>query len=266
MRYFGSIAFNGTSFVGWQNQPNGVSVQATLEKAIATITQKKVNITGCGRTDAGVHASCFYFHFDAELNYELGHFVFKMNALLPDSIYIEELIPVGHEAHARFDAHHRTYRYYISGIKNPFKIDQVFWFRQFKQLDIEILTEAAKILANGEDFYAFSKTNTDVKNYRCNIYGLSWCQLFENTLVMEISANRFLRGMVRLMVGACLNAGLGKTSLEEIHSAIHHQKRLEKAWSVPAHGLYLTDVRYPFLNESSVEKAYFFEPFGPFSQ
>lgn len=266
MRYFGKIAYNGTSFVGWQNQPNSVSVQATLEKAIATILQKEVNITGCGRTDAGVHASCFYFHFDAELNYEPDHFVFKLNALLPESIYVEGLIPVHPEAHARFDANRRTYRYYISGKKNPFKADQLFWFRQFKQLDIELLKKAGEILGGGEDYFAFSKTNTDVKTYRCTMHGIYWHQLSEDILVMEITANRFLRGMVRLMVGACLNAALGKTSLEEIHAAVHQQTRLEKAWSVPAHGLYLADVGYPYLKDSSTKKAYFFEPFGPFAQ
>jgi tRNA pseudouridine38-40 synthase len=266
MRYFGRIVFCGTSFVGWQNQPNGKSVQSAIENAIAILIQKQIEITGCGRTDAGVHASCYYFHFDTDLPLIKELFSFKLNSMLPVGIHFDELIPVNQDAHARYDAHLRTYRYYICGTKNPFKSDAVFWFRQFRQLDMDKVKRAGEIIAKGEDFFAFSKTNSDVKNHRCQLYSLHWQRISDDIWVMEISANRFLRGMVRLIVGACLNTGLNKVDLSELEAAIQVQQRLKKAWSVPASGLYLCEVKYPFIEEDLTEKTYFFEPFGPFSQ
>lgn len=266
MRYFGRLSFNGTSFVGWQNQPNGTSVQSLVEKAISTLVRKEIEITGCGRTDTGVHASRFYFHFDLNLILNTGQFIFKLNSLLPESIIFDQLLAVDDHAHARYDALQRTYRYYIIGKKNPFKTDAVFWFRQFHQLDIEKVKKAAGIIACGEDFFSFSKANSDVRNYICRLDEIEWEQPAPNILVMKISANRFLRGMVRLIVGACLNAGLDKVNLSEIEIAISEQKRLEKPWSVPACGLYLADVKYPFIETPSIEETYFFEPFGPFAK
>ncbi len=266
MKYFGLVAYCGTRYSGWQIQPNDLSVQQCLEEAAAKLFRTQVGITGCGRTDTGVHASCYFFHLECPEQAELHRTIRSFNALLPGDIHLSELIPVHEDAHARFDATHRTYRYYLTGFADPFREDKVFFFRQLHLCDFSLVSKAAEVIGRGEDFFAFAKSGSEVNHHRCRIDEIKWCQLSPKVWVFEITANRFLRGMVRLIVGACLNAGLGKITLEEIKDAVANQNRLSMPWSVPGHGLYLADIKYPYIPDKLSENSRFFEPFGPISK
>lgn len=263
MRYFGRVAFNGFNYAGWQSQPNGKTVQQQIEDGLSILLRSDVKIVGCGRTDAGVHASRFYFHFDSDEIENLHHFLRSINGILHDDISFLELLPVCTEAHARYDAELRTYRYYLSGKNDPFRPESLFHYKLLFKTELKKVRETAECIASYDEFFPFTKTNTQTSHYLCNVESVKWIELSDNYWVFEISANRFLRGMVRLIVGSCLQVGTGKLDLSDIESACQYQKRLEHAWSVPGHGLYLTDIRYPYIK--SVEDSYFFEPFGPLS-
>ena len=261
MRYFGRIAYNGTQYVGWQYQPNGKSIQQQLEEVLSVILRESVSVMGCGRTDAGVHASEFYFHFDCNEILNKALLLNKLNGLLPGDIVFTDIIPVAHSAHARFDAEWRTYRYYVSGCKDPFRANAVFYHTLMFKTQFESVCRTAEVISGYWEFFPFCKSNSQTPHYLCNIKSIKWSAISDQHWVFEVTANRFLRGMIRLMVGSCLMVGMGKTDLEDIVDSLENQSELTRPWSVPGHGLYLCGVEYPYIE--SVENGHFFEPFGP---
>lgn len=251
MRYFAELAYNGTNYVGWQSQPGQVSVQGTIEAALSTILNTPIEVVGCGRTDAGVHAKQYFLHFDFNGAFPRG-FDRRINKFLPPDIAIYRFIEVAPEAHARFDAAHRAYEYHIDFRKNPFGKDTRYFFPFASQLDRALLQEAAQLLLEFKEFYPFCKSNTDVKTMRCDLRRAEWIIDREaQNMVFHIAADRFLRGMVRLIVGMCLNVALGKLDLPDVRTALEEQVRLPKSLSAPPDGLYLTDIRYPFIDSAT---------------
>lgn len=242
LRYFIEVSYNGKAYHGWQNQPNAVTVQEILEHALTTLLQESVAVVGAGRTDAGVHALQMFAHFDTASTLKEQDLIFKLNAFLPAAISVIALFKVTEEAHARFDALSRSYLYRISTTKNPFTIDFAYRFTQ--SLDVDAMNEAAKILLQYVDFQCFSKSNTDVKTYNCKIEHAIWKQV-DDELHFEITADRFLRNMVRAIVGTLIEIGTGKLQVENMHTIIKSKNRAEAGYSVPAHGLYLTQITYP---------------------
>lgn len=246
MRYFLKLSYRGTNYSGWQIQPADPSIQEKITAGFSTILRTPIEITGCGRTDAGVHARGYVAHFDYKKTFP-EDFLKRINHYLPEDIVIHSMSPVAMDAHARFEAIHRAYEYHIVFSKTPFDIDTAFYYPFSKELDFEKLQSAASLLLEYSDFFPFCKTNTQVKTMRCELYRSEWIiNQQEGKMVFHISANRFLRGMVRLIVGMCLNVSSGKITLEEVKQAMDKQVRLTKSLSVPAQGLYLVDIRYPF--------------------
>jgi tRNA pseudouridine38-40 synthase len=246
MRYFLTLAYLGTKYSGWQVQPNAPSVQATLEAALTTILQQKIEVTGCGRTDAGVHARYYVAHFDAKDDLS-PQFLNGLNSVLPADIAAHDIRPVAPEAHARYDAFERSYEYHIAFRKDPFAKGLVCFFPQHKHLDLKKMQDVADLLLNYKSFFPFCKTDSGLENFDCELKKTFWEHRPQDfRLIFHITANRFLRGMVRLIVGACLNVGLGKIELEDVKSALDEQKPLKKSLSVPPQGLFLTDVKYPY--------------------
>lgn len=245
MRYFIHLAYKGTPYHGWQIQPNAISIQETLNKAFSVLLQSAITITGAGRTDTGVHAKEMFAHFDFETSLDVPSLVHKLNSFLPKDIVIYNIIPVHDDAHSRFDATSRTYEYHIHQFKNPF-LDELSWYFH-QHLDVDAMNEAAKLLFNYTDFECFSKVNTDVNTFDCTIFEAHWTQEKER-LIFTISANRFLRNMVRSIVGTLINVGLHKITLEDFTKIIASKSREKAGFSVPAHGLYLTKIEYDYLN------------------
>jgi tRNA pseudouridine38-40 synthase len=249
MRYFAELAYRGTHYFGWQRQPQQISVQETLETAISTILRGEIIITGCGRTDTGVHARQYFVHFDFEgqIPESLDH---RLNKLLPPDISIKRIFSVTPNAHARYDAYERSYEYVLGFEKDPFSTDLVWQFPYAQKPVLGKMQEAAAILTSYDHFYTFCKSNTDVKTMECQLKRAEWIADVEhNQFVFHITANRFLRGMVRLMVGMCVNVGLDNLSLEDVKEALENQILLKKSLSVPPQGLYLTGIKYPYLKE-----------------
>jgi tRNA pseudouridine38-40 synthase len=247
MRYFIELAFNGTPFSGWQIQPNDITVQEVLQKGMSLLLREPVTLTGCGRTDTGVHARQFYAHFDTEqqINEEgCQQLAYKLNRFLPVEIAIYAIFPVKPHQHARFDALDRTYCYYLNLKKEPFSF--IFALPVYFQLDIEKMNEAASYLLEIKDFTSFSKLHTQVANNFCEVKKAAWFHEGDQ-LIFEITANRFLRNMVRSIVGTLLDVGKGKYSLEQFKSIIYQKDRCKAGESVPAHALFLEKVRYSFL-------------------
>ncbi len=242
MRYFLELSYNGTDYHGWQNQPNAISVQEVLENALSTLLNSTIAIVGAGRTDAGVHAKQMFAHFDTESNFKTEDLIYKLNSFLPNNIAIHNLFQVQPEAHARFHALSRAYVYRISLQKDVFNYGGSYYVKQ--HLNVPKMQQASKLLLGHKDFQCFSKSNTDVKTYYCNIMEAEWV-LVGHELQFSIKADRFLRNMVRAIVGTLLNIGLGKLEVEDLHSIIASKSRSEAGFSVPAHGLYLTEVTYP---------------------
>ncbi|MBP6425371.1 MAG: tRNA pseudouridine(38-40) synthase TruA [Flavobacterium sp.] len=246
MRYFIHLAYHGTAYHGWQIQPNAASVQETLNKAFSVLLQSEMNLMGAGRTDTGVHAREMYAHFDTDTTFDIPTLVHKLNSFLPKDIVIYDIIPVHDDAHTRFDATKRTYEYHIHQFKNPF-LDELSWY--FHQtLDINLMNQAAQILQNYTDFECFSKVNTDVNTFDCTIFEAHWKRGENNQLVFTVSANRFLRNMVRSIVGTLINVGLHKITLDDFTKIIESKSREKAGFSVPAHGLYLTKIEYDYIN------------------
>ena len=246
MRYFIHLAYNGTRFHGWQIQPNATSVQENLNKAFSVLLQTEINLMGAGRTDTGVHAREMYAHFDSDNSFDITTLVHKLNSFLPKDIVIYDIIPVHDDAHSRFDALKRTYEYHIHQFKNPF-IDELSWY--FHQpLDIDLMNQASQLLFNYTDFECFSKVNTDVNTFDCTIFEAYWKRGKNDQLVFTISANRFLRNMVRSIVGTLINVGLHKITLDDFTKIIESKSREKAGFSVPAHGLYLTKIEYDYIN------------------
>jgi len=242
LRYFIELSYNGSSFHGWQIQPNAISVQENIEKALTTILREPQSIVGAGRTDAGVHAKFMVAHFNTNIEFNEEQFVFKLNSFLPESIAIDHIYKVQDEAHARFDAVARAYEYRITLNKNPFETESAHLVKL--PLDIEAMNKASKKMQEYTNFKCFSKSKTDVKTYNCDLFYAFWEQ-DHNVLTFKISANRFLRNMVRAIVGTLLEIGCGKLTIEDMHRIIASENRSEAGYSVPAKGLYLTEVLYP---------------------
>lgn len=242
-RYFIYLGYNGKNFCGWQVQPNGITVQQCLEEALATLLRQPVPVVGAGRTDAGVHARLMVAHFDwNEPIDDLAFLAEKLNRLLPKDIAVYRIVPVRADAHARFDATSRTYKYYITTRKDPFDYDLVY--KMNGKLDIEAMNEACKVLFDFIDFTSFSKLHTDVKTNNCRIYQAGWKQE-EDVLVFTVQADRFLRNMVRAIVGTLLEVGRGKLTVEGFRKVIEAKDRCKAGTSVPGHALFLVDVTYP---------------------
>jgi tRNA pseudouridine38-40 synthase len=243
VRYFLTLAYNGTSFHGWQRQPNATSVQQTLEEALTTLLRKPIAITGAGRTDTGVHAKEMMAHFEGDLSLEEEeNLPYLINRFLQEEIVIYRLDKVKADAHARFDATARTYEYHLGFQKNPFKQQLYYYFHQ--PVSLEKMSEAAQILLEYEDFEAFAKTHSDVKTFLCNVTRADWESTAEGA-IFTITANRFLRNMVRAIVGTLLEIGTGKIEVADMHKIIQSKNRGEAGFSVPAAGLYLTEIQYP---------------------
>jgi len=242
-RYFIEFSYDGSAFHGWQSQPNALSVQEVVQDGLSKLLKKKTSIIGAGRTDAGVHARQMYAHFNASIKEEnLNDLVFLLNNYLPKSINIISLKNVRVTAHARFDAIERSYEYFISTAKDPFTNSYHYFLKNAP--DINLMNEAAKSLLNYKDFKCFSKSNTDVKTFRCNITNASWSKN-ENKLVFYITSDRFLRNMVRSIVGTLLEIGLNKRPLQDMKHTIESRDRSKAGFSVPAKGLFLTKIIYP---------------------
>lgn len=245
MRYFIEFAYNGTQYHGWQLQPNASTVQQTLTHAISTLLRQPIELVGAGRTDAGVHAKQMFAHFDWNEKIDSDALTLKMNSFLPADIVVYRFITVSDEAHARFDATARTYEYHVHLFKDAFAHPLSYYHH--KKLDIDLMNEAAKILYEYEDFECFSKAHTDVFTFNCDVFHAEWKATSPNQLVFTISANRFLRNMVRAIVGTLINVGLHKASIEDFRAIIESKDRGKAGFSVPGHGLFLTQVSYPYL-------------------
>jgi len=250
MRYFITLSYDGARYHGWQIQPNGPSVQEKLQWALSTLLRQEICVTGAGRTDAGVHASMMVAHFDfsGEWGEGDGHpldgrqLAYKLNRLLPQDIAVQEVRQVSDDLHARFSATSRTYHYYIHTVKDPFLRDRSCELHYL--LDFEKMNEAAAILMTYEDFGAFCKAHADVKTTICHITAARWHQTSPTTWYLEITANRFLRNMVRAVVGTLIDVGRGRLSLDDFRKVIEGKRRTEAGESMPAHALFLENITY----------------------
>lgn len=241
-RYLFEISYNGTHYAGWQSQNNATGVQAVVENALSKILREEIKIVGSGRTDTGVHCEQQFFHIDIEKPFETPNLLLRLNSFLPKDIAIQSVRKIKTTASARYDATERTYRYRITRKKNPF-LDGLAW-HYFKPADIQTMNKAAALLVGEHDFECFSKVKTDVNHFLCNIKKASWKEEGDE-LEFMITANRFLRGMVRAIVGTLLDVGSGKTSMKEFQAIVHSRNRRKAGANVPAHGLYLMKVKYP---------------------
>ena len=242
-RYFIKLSYKGTHYCGWQVQENAVTVQQKLNEVLSVLLQKPIDTVGCGRTDTGVHATHFYAHFDAEVSFESQEeLLYRMNKILPKDIAVLDIIPVTENAHARFDAIKRTYKYYISKTKNPFLQDTAWYFTQ--DLDLKAMNAAAQQLFKYTDFSAFSKSNTQTKTNNCKIYEAEWTLLDDN-LIFTICADRFLRNMVRAIVGTLIEVGTAKITIDQFCKIIEAKDRTKAGQSAPAEGLFLEKIEYP---------------------
>jgi len=252
-RYFIQIAYHGKNYHGWQTQNNGNTVQSELDLAISTILGKQINVVGCGRTDTGVHAEKFFAHFDLEDNNSLASkemIIGKLNRFLPKDITVTSLFEVSTDANARFSATSRTYEYRISLVKNPFLEELSYYYHG--KLDIELMNSGAKIIMEYHDFTSFSKLHTQTSTNNCNITSAHWIKK-DDLLVFSITADRFLRNMVRAIVGTLMDLGRGKINLPDLRKIIESKNRANAGMSVPARGLFLINVTYDesnFLSET----------------
>ncbi len=242
-RYFLYLSYDGTAYHGWQVQPNGITVQQVLQEALSVLLRQQVEVTGAGRTDAGVHAELMIAHFDADTTLDEVWLTEKLNRLLPQDVVIHRARQVQQEAHARFLATSRTYKYYVCSRKHPFRRQYVY--RHFGALDYGKMNQAAAVLFEYTDFTSFSKLHTDVKTNDCRITHAHWEQQEEDVWVFTIRADRFLRNMVRAVVGTLLEVGRGKLTIDGFRRVIEQKDRCSAGTSVPAHALFLVDVSYP---------------------
>ena len=252
MRYFIRLSYDGTGYHGWQVQPNGVSVQEVLQKALSTLLRQPTEVTGAGRTDAGVHASMMVAHFDWPADHEgegceeapldCTQLTYKLNRLLPPDVAVQAVRPVGPEMHARFSATRRTYHYYIHTRKDPFL--RGYSWQVNVPLDFALMNEAAQVLLEYSDFTSFSKTGTDVKTNICQLTEARWEQLKPGEWRFTVSANRFLRNMVRAIVGTLVEVGRHRMTISQMRHAIEAKDRQRAGESVPGHALYLTNIEY----------------------
>ena len=243
MRYFIQLSYDGTNYHGWQIQQNARSVQQEVEKALAVITREKVEVVGAGRTDTGVHATYYIAHFESNhVHLDDETILFKLNCLLPFDIAVQKIFQVRQDAHARFDATYREYKYYLSCVKDPFTFH--YAEKESRKLNVSKMNEAAQLLFETRDFTSFSKLGSDVKTNNCVVYKALWEEKGDQ-LVFTIRADRFLRNMVRAIVGTLLEVGLEKMSFEGFKAVIEKKDRSSAGASVPAKGLFLVDIGYP---------------------
>lgn len=243
MRYFIHLSYDGTSFFGWQSQPEQISVQETIESVLSKLySNEPIKVTGCGRTDSGVHAKKYTLHADLPHLNSKDELLFKMNRMLPSSIVIHSIEEVADDKHARFDAKWRTYRYFIHTIKNPFKTKHSTYFPT--HFEVDKMNLAAKHLIGTKDFTTFSKINSDVKTHICEVTKAQWVKVSNEEFYFEITANRFLRNMVRATVGTLLDVGIGKLTPEEFKAILESYDRSQASGSADAEGLFLWEVEY----------------------
>ena len=244
MRYFIYLAYDGSAYHGWQVQPNGNSVQAELQHALSIMLHENIEIVGAGRTDAGVHARMMVAHFDTEQAFDTEQLSYRLNRILPRDISIDHIIPVANDMHARFSAISRTYHYYIHTKKDPF-----LWRYSCPihyQMDFDLMNEAGTLLTKYKDFGAFCKSHTDVKTTLCNVTHAQWTKLDSSQYMFVITANRFLRNMVRAVVGTLIDLGRGKISMDEFQHIVEGRERTAAGESMPGNALFLWNVDYPF--------------------
>ncbi|MDB2571438.1 MAG: tRNA pseudouridine(38-40) synthase TruA [Polaribacter sp.] len=241
MRYFIELSYNGKNYHGWQIQPDAISVQQKVNYALSTMLQYEISVVGAGRTDTGVHASQMFAHFDVDQKLD-ENVVFKLNSILPEDIVVRKVFSVDQEMHARFNALSRSYVYKICLGRDPFLLDFA-WQIHSQKFDLNRMNEAAKLLLEYQDFESFSKVKTDVYTFNCDITKAVWIEK-ENELTFHISANRFLRNMVRAIVGTLLEVGSGKKTVEDFRKIIESKSRSKAGLSVPAKGLFLTAIKY----------------------
>ena len=242
MRFFIQFSYFGKAYHGWQNQPNAITVQEVLENAMSKILNSPISVMGAGRTDTGVHAKEMYAHFDIEQLPKIPELLFKLNSYLPKDIAVKRIFEVKEDAHARFNATARTYEYHISKTKDPFIMDMSYLI--WKDLDLVKMNTAAEFLIGKNDFECFSKSNTDVFTNICDLREAKW-EEEKDKLIFTITADRFLRNMVRAIVGTLLNVGVGKYSADYVNTILKSKDRTMAGASVPAKGLYLTSIVYP---------------------
>lgn len=245
MRYFIYLSYDGTRYHGWQIQPNGNSVQAELNRAVSLLCGTDTEVTGAGRTDAGVHASMMVAHFDAEqpLTLDTEQIAYKLNRIVPRDIAVQKVVRVTDDAHARFSATARTYNYHIHTVRSPFLLH--YSYMPPYSLDFDRMNEAAKHLFDYTDFTSFSKLHTDVKTNNCKVMQARWVQQSETEWVFVIQADRFLRNMVRAIVGTLLDVGRGVITVEQFCQIVERKDRCSAGTSVPGNALFLTDIQYP---------------------
>jgi len=241
-RYFIWLSYDGTNYHGWQVQPNGISVQGELQRVLSTLLRQDVSITGAGRTDAGVHARVMAAHFDFEGDIDCQQLAYKMNRMLPQDIVVDRIEEVSIDMHARFSATERTYHYYIHTRKDPFL--RHYSCEIHYPLDFAAMNEAGRILTTYEDFGAFCKAHSDAKTTLCHVTRAEWIQTGDTTWYFVITANRFLRNMVRAVVGTLVDVGRGRLSLEDFRKVIEGKKRSDAGDSMPGNALFLEDVKY----------------------
>jgi tRNA pseudouridine38-40 synthase len=240
MRYLIELSYQGTNYQGWQIQPNGMTVQEVLNNALSVLLRQPIETMGCGRTDTGVHAKQYFAHFDTSV--VLPDSIIKnLNGILPYDIAIHDIVAISDDFNARFNAKSRTYEYHIIFDKNPFLHNAAV--RWYHPLDLDKMNEGALLLLGEQDFSCFSKTNTDVKHYVCNVMHAEW-YFKDHILVFEVTANRFLRNMVRAMVGTLTLLGENKITIDKFKEILESKDRRLAGVSVPAHGLYLTEIVY----------------------
>ena len=246
MRYFICLSYNGSAFCGWQIQENANSVQEELQKTLSMLLKEPVSVTGAGRTDSGVHAINYIAHFDCQaVIQDTAHLAYKMNAILPKEIAVHSIYQVHNTAHARFDAISRTYKYYIHTNKDPFENGFSYFVRP-DSMDIEKMNLAARYFLGEHDFSSLEKVNGGNKTSICTVTHAQWEQISEHKFVFTVTANRFLRNMVRAMVGSLLEVGSGKRSPEWIEQMLAQKNRCAAGQSVPGKALFLVEVKYPY--------------------
>ena len=250
LRYFIELSYNGSKYHGWQSQPNATTVQQSIENSLQLVLKnKQLKIVGAGRTDTGVHAIQMYAHFDFDQKFDINNLIFKLNSFLDKYIVINNIFRVHDEAHARFDAYLREYKYFLTTKKDVYNSDIKYYFT--KKLDFEQISKAIEIIKQNTNFKSFCRTKTDVTSYECSIKNFQY-EVKNSEVIFTISANRFLRNMVRAIIGTILDVGLHKISVEKFKDIIDKSDRIYAGPSVPAHGLFLTKVEYPeniFVNE-----------------
>lgn len=242
MRYFIYFSYDGTNYHGWQIQPNANSVQEELQKALTTLLRKDVEVVGAGRTDTGVHARFMAAHFEFDTLVDCHQLKYKLNRLLPRDIAVSNIEQVADDMHARFSAVSRTYRYYVTTCKDPFNRNYS-WQTHF-ELDFALMNEAASLLRDYEDFGAFCKSHSDVKTTFCDVMYAKWHQTSDDSWYFEITANRFLRNMVRAVVGTLVEVGRHRMTIDDFRKVIEGKKRTEAGESMPGHALFLERVEY----------------------